>query len=110
MLSFNSSVTYGQAGSPYGSELLLNAPVGPMYLSASSQAQLARVLPAWCLITFGVPGQQGDVQYTPDNGTTWRSCRQGSSTLLYVDTGGTIRLFCVLASNVFLVPIRQGQV
>ena len=106
MISFNSSVTYGAAGSPFGSEILLNAPVGPMYLSASSQAQLATVLPNFCLITFALPGGSGDIQYTPDNGTTWRSCRQGSSTLLYVDTGGTIRLFNVLASNVYLVPIK----
>lgn len=111
MLSFNSSVTYGNAGSPFGSEILLNAPLGPMYLSSSSQNLLAGVLPSYCLLTFDAPAGSGDIQYTPDNGATWRSCRQGSSSLLYVDTGGTIRLFSVLANTrVFLVPIRQGKV
>ena len=110
MISFNSSVTYGQAGSPFGSELLLNVPVGPMYLSASSQAQLATVLPALCLFTLpaGVGGLA--LQYTPDNGTTWRTT---SSTLLYVDTGGTIRLFNSTPGgglNVFLVPYREAKV
>lgn len=113
MLSFNSSVTYGNAGSPFGSEILLNISAGPFYLSASSQAQLARVLPCLARITMGdATGAQGtDIQYTPDNGATWRSTKSGTGTLIYVDSGGTIRLFGTHVTgtlNVFFVPMKVG--
>lgn len=107
MISVDSLVNYGAGGSPFGSEILLNVAVGPMYL-ARSVTLLASVLPCTALITVGTPGVSIDVQYTPDSGATWRAMRQGSSTLCYVDAGGSIRLFNSFqgGANVFFVPVK----
>src|SRR5882672_2673400 len=93
-ISVDSLVNYGAAGSPFGSEIIINIVAGPNYITRTSVNLLAKVLPSWLLLVDGLAGPGGfDVQYTPDSGATWRSMRQGTSTLVYADTGGSIRIF-----------------
>ena len=112
-ISVDSLVTYGAAGSPFGSEIIINISPGPNYITRTSVNLLARVLPAWLQLVDGLAGPGGfDVQYTPDAGTTWRSAKMGTSTLIYADTGGSWRIFGTHAAgtlNVFCVPIRQAS-
>ena len=111
-ISANAIVNYGASGSPFGSEVLVNAAVGPTYLSQSTattiNAGLGASLPTWLLITTSTT-QAVDIQYTPDSGATWRGMKQGTSTLVYADTGGSIRLFnnATGTVNTFIVPIKQ---
>lgn len=110
-ISVDSLVNYGAAGSPFGSEVLINVLVGPNYITRTSVNLLSSVLPALILFSpgSGGGGVQPAFQYTPDSGTTWRTT---SSTLLYCDTGGSIRIFGNHAAgtlNVFAVPIRQAS-
>ncbi len=90
-ISVDSLVNYGAPGSPYGSEILLVAAAGPLYMMRSV-ALLASQLPThgW-IILAGTSNV--DVQYTADSGATWRSMLSGSSTYVYLDTGGSIRVF-----------------
>jgi len=105
-------VNYGASGSPFGSEVLLNAAVGPTYLSQATvallSASLGASLPTWWQFVLSGAGAT-DIQYTPDSGTTWRSLRQGTGTLCYVDTGGSIRILNNFGgtTNIFVVPIKQ---
>lgn len=111
-ISFSALVNYGAAGSPFGSEVLLNAAVGPTYLSQASvaliNAGLAATMPTWMQFVLSGAGAT-DIQYTPDSGTTWRSMRMGTGTLAYVDTGGSIRILNNFGgtTNIFVVPIKQ---
>src|SRR5882724_850716 len=108
-ISVDSLVNYGAAGSPFGSEIIINVAVGPNYITRTSVNLLAKVLPALLLFTIGDMTLQGagvQIQYTPDSGATWRNMIMNTSTLVYCDTGGSIRLFGGHAAgtlNVFCV-------
>ena len=107
-IGFNSATTFGASGSFYGSEVVINVPVGPAYLSQNSQPLLG--LPTWLQLVTS-PAQSVDIQYTPDAGTTWISCRQGTGTLIFADTAGSYRLFGQQPAgtvDVRAVPIKQA--
>jgi len=89
-IGFHSATTFGASGSFYSSEIIINLSAGPYYLSANTATLLP--LPAWVyLIT--PEGQSVDVQYSPDSQVTWYGMKQGTSTLAFCDTAGSIRLF-----------------
>lgn len=100
------ALTYGAAGSAFGSELKINVPASTVvYLSESNSViSAAGCIPTWAQITYA-----GDplvnIQYTPDAGTTWRTV---STTLIYCD-GSSTRLQAqgATAASVFFVPIKQ---
>lgn len=105
-IPFGVLTNFGASGSSYGSELLINVPVGPAYITASSQALLAASLPGWVMFSSAQLGAV-QIQYTPDSGTTWRTvAAAGSGTLLYVEATGSWRLFGVNAANLYAVPIK----
>ena len=111
-ISVDSLVNYGAAGSPFGSEILVNVVAGPNYITRTSITLLSGVLPSWLTVVDGTGGLSNlDVQYTPDSGTTWRSAKMGTNTLIYADTGGSWRLFNPNATslNVFIVPQKQAS-
>lgn len=111
-ISVDSLVNYGAAGSPFGSEIIINISAGPNYITRTSVNLLAKVLPAWLLFTKQTSAEGWAVQYTPDSGATWRDMTMGTATLAYCDTGGTIRIFGNHAAgvlNVFCVPIKQAS-
>ena len=89
-IGFQSATVFGAAGSFYSSEIIINTIVGPNYISANSQTLLP--LPNWILFVLPT-GQSVDVQYSPDSQVTWVSMRQGTSTLMFCDTAGSVRLF-----------------
>ena len=100
-------LTFGVAGSFFGSEVLVNAAVGPNYLSAASVTLLSSAMP--CMLMASLPGtSQVTVQYTPDAGVTWRALN--SCTMFYAD-GSTTRLFNSGAGslNAFLTPLKQAS-
>lgn len=108
-IGINSNLTFGQSGSFYSSEIIINAAVGPNYISTTSQTLLP--LPNWIL--FVTPETAGviDVQYSPNGGGVWRSMKQGTSTLMFCDTVGSVRLFGKQASgtrNVRAFAIKQA--
>ncbi len=109
-IGFHSATTFGQSGSFYGSEVVLNVPVGPLYLSANTVTVFGINLPSWLQIVLP-PGGAADVQYSPDSQVTWYSCRQGTGTLIFADTAGSFRLFGAQAAGTIdarVVPIRQA--
>lgn len=89
-IGFHSTTTFGASGSFYSSEIIINVSPGPYYVSANTATLLP--LPNWILFTLPT-GQSVDVQYSPDSQVTWYSMRQGTSTLMFCDTAGSIRLF-----------------
>lgn len=111
-ISVDSLVTYGAAGSPYGSEIIINIAVGPNYITRTSVNLLATVLPAWLQLAAQAVTDGWQLQYTPDAGVTWRTFTATTGTLVYADTGGSIRIFGTHGAgtlNVFCVPIRQAS-
>ena len=107
-IGFNSATTFGQSGSFYSSEIIINVAVGPNYISQNSQTLLP--LPNWILFVLE-PGQSVDVQYSPDSQVTWFSMRQGTSTLMFCDTAGSVRLFGAQGAgtaNVRAFAIKQA--
>lgn len=108
-ISVDSLVTMGAAGSPYGSEIIINIASGPNYITRTSINLLALVLPAWLQLSTQTQTEGWAIQYTPDAGVTWRNT---SSTLIYADTGGAYRIFGNHPAgtlNVFCIPIRQAS-
>lgn len=89
-IGFNSAITFGQSGSFYSSEIIINLSPGPFYLSQNTATLLP--LPAWVYLITPA-GQSVDVQYSPDSQVTWFGMKQGTSTLAFCDTAGSIRLF-----------------
>ncbi len=59
-ISVDSLVTYGAAGSPFGSEVLINIAAGPNYITRTSVVLLAKVLPAW----LRAEGEQDETRHT----------------------------------------------
>lgn len=89
-IGINSVLTFGASGSFYSSEILISMVAGPNYISATSETLLP--LPNWVLFTLPT-ATAVDVQYSPDAGVSWVSMRQGTSTLMFCDTAGSVRLF-----------------
>lgn len=108
-IGFHSATTFGQSGSFYSSEIIINVATGPNYISANSQTLLP--LPNWILFVKS-PAELGtDVQYSPDSQVTWFSMAQGTSTLMFCDTAGSVRLFGTHAAgtvNVRAFAIKQA--
>jgi hypothetical protein len=105
------ALTYGSAGSPFGSEILLSAAAGPTYLASSVtllNQQSPSIFPCVLQLVKFPPAAGGiEIQYTPDAGVTWRSLGSQSSMWIYAD-GSTTRIFnnSLTASQLFITPIR----
>jgi hypothetical protein len=104
------ALAYGSGGSPFGSEILLNAAAGPTYLASSVtllNQQSPSIFPSVLQITHAA-GVGMEVQYTPDAGVTWRTLGNQSAYWIYAD-GSTTRVFNNTPGsiNVFLVPVRS---
>jgi hypothetical protein len=107
-IPFGTLVNFGASGSSYGSEILINVPVGPRYFAASSEATLCAQLglPGWVMFSSTQLGAV-QLQYTPDSGTTWRTtATAGSGSLLYIDTTGSMRMLGVNVANLYAVPVK----
>lgn len=104
------------AGSWYGSEVqlavaaTLNAPVA--YLSSASATVLAANMPGVFMLSSTLNGTVSTgivLQYSPDNGTTWRTwgILGSSSVIAALDGSANFRLLGGgTAANVFFVPLK----